>query len=172
MPKGEILLQALVQLARIMSKCVNRIYSQRHDSLLPLWNAANEIRQELYGFAEQQMKVMQFGLVGDLSSGERGVYQAMISTSETHPRECKAMANLLPVYHHTVLLTFRPFLILRAKLRQETASLSKAPQTPPPWLDAACEQCLEAARNTVDFLLGACQKDTLCRVRSTTYTIY
>lgn len=65
-----------------MDKCAKRIYSPRHDSLLPVWNAAIEIRQELHCFAEQQLKDMKFCLVGDPSTGERGVCQAMVSTSE------------------------------------------------------------------------------------------
>lgn len=65
-----------------MSKCVSLIYSPRHDSLLPVWNAAIEIRRELHRFAEKQSKDMKFGLVGDASTGELGVCQAMVSTSK------------------------------------------------------------------------------------------
>ncbi|EYB33001.1 hypothetical protein FGRA07_06255 [Fusarium graminearum] len=132
-----------------MDKCVKRIYSPRHDSLLPVWNAAVEIRRELHQFAEQQLKDMKFGLVGDPSTGELGVCQAMVST----------------MYHHTLLLTFRPFLILRAKLNHDRASATSADnlQLPPPWLDSACEYCLEAARNSVGFLTGSCATNILCR---------
>ncbi|KAJ4256735.1 hypothetical protein NW762_008831 [Fusarium torreyae] len=133
-----------------MDKCVKRIYSPRHDSLLPVWNAAVEIRRELHQFAEQQLKDMKFGLVGDPSTGELGVCQAMVST----------------MYHHTLLLTFRPFLILRAKLNHDRASASpnspENAQAPPPWLDSACEYCLEAARNSVGFLTGSCATNILC----------
>lgn len=65
-----------------MSKCMNRIYHSRHDSLLPVWHAANEIRQELLDFAKSQIKDTNFGLVGDPSSGELGISQAMVSTSK------------------------------------------------------------------------------------------
>ncbi|EGU75837.1 hypothetical protein FOXB_13637 [Fusarium oxysporum f. sp. conglutinans Fo5176] len=85
----------------------------------PVWNAAIEIRRELHQFAEQQLKDMKFGLVGDPSTGELGVCQAMVSTK-----------NL---------------------------------QMPPPWLDSACEYCLEAARNSVGFLTGSCATNILCR---------
>lgn len=61
------------------------------------------------------------------------------------------------MYHHTLLLTFRPFLILRAKLKQESSSSG-----PPPWLDTACEYCLEAARNMISFLAGACATNPFC----------
>ncbi|KAF5607360.1 uncharacterized protein FSUBG_5259 [Fusarium subglutinans] len=114
-----------------------------------IWNAAIEIRRELHQFAEQQLKDMKFGLVGDPSTGELGVCQAMVST----------------MYHHTLLLTFRPFLILRAKLNHDRAAATSAEnlQMPPPWLDSACEYCLEAARNSVGFLTGSCATNILCR---------
>ncbi|RFN51479.1 hypothetical protein FIE12Z_4215 [Fusarium flagelliforme] len=149
LPKDQKLLRSLITLSRIMDKCVKRIYSPRHDSLLPVWNAALEIRRELHQFAEQQLKDMKFGLIGDPSTGELGVCQAMVST----------------MYHHTLLLTFRPFLILRAKLNHDRASATSADnlQPPPPWLDSACEYCLEAARNSVGFLTGSCATNILCR---------
>ncbi|KAM0434007.1 hypothetical protein ACHAPT_003951 [Fusarium lateritium] len=149
-PKEQKHLVSLVTLSRIMDKCVKRIYSPKHDSLLPVWNAATEIRRELHRFAEQQLKDMKFGLVGDPSTGELGVCQAMVST----------------MYHHTLLLTFRPFLILRAKLKQEKSSSNPSSaetlHAPPPWLDNACEYCLEAARNSIGFLTSSCATNTLC----------
>ncbi|QKD60128.2 uncharacterized protein FOBCDRAFT_144747 [Fusarium oxysporum Fo47] len=150
-PGDHQLLVSLATLSRIMDKCAKRIYSPRHDSLLPVWNAAIEIRRELHCFAEQQLKDMKFCLVGDPSTGERGVCQAMVST----------------MYHHTLLLTFRPFLILRAKLKQENPSSenisAESLHTPPRWLDNACEYCLEAARNSIGFLTASCATNILCR---------
>lgn len=82
-PSSQKLLISLVTLSRIMSKCVQLIYSPRHDSLLPVWKAAMEIRGELHRFAEKQSKDMKFGVVGGLSTGEHGVCQAMVSTSKS-----------------------------------------------------------------------------------------
>ncbi|KAH7473165.1 hypothetical protein FOMA001_g11784 [Fusarium oxysporum f. sp. matthiolae] len=71
------------------------------------------------------------------------------------------------MYHHTLLLTFRPFLILRAKLKQENPSSenisAESLHTPPRWLDNACEYCLEAARNSIGFLTASCATNILCR---------
>ncbi|KAF4974995.1 hypothetical protein FZEAL_8179 [Fusarium zealandicum] len=147
-PKDQKLLVSLVTLSRIMDTCVKRIYSPRHESLLPVWNAAIEIRRELHQFAEQQLKDMKFGLVGDLSTGELGVCQAMVST----------------MYHHTLLLTFRPFLILRAKLNQENSASdntsAESLHTPPPWLDSACSCATNILCNDIKyhgfFIEGAC----------------
>ncbi|KAK3906529.1 fungal-specific transcription factor domain-containing protein [Staphylotrichum tortipilum] len=157
LPTEQKLVQSLATLAPIMSKCATLIYKQKHKSLGPIWNAANEIRRELLQFAEQQRKDLNFGLVGDPNAGELGVCQTVMST----------------MYHHTMVLTFRPFMILRAKLRQERAcsgnpaapgssSCANLP-SPPPWLDKACEYCLEATKHCIAFLAGACEQNVLCR---------
>lgn len=62
------------------------------------------------------------------------------------------------VYHHTFVLTFRPFVVLRAKIKN--AATDPMPQ----WFDAGCEYGLEAARNSINFLARACEQNTLCRV--------
>ena len=82
LPAEQKLLQSLVTLARLMSKCATLIYKQHHKSLAPIWSAANEIRRELLQFAEQQRRDLNFGLVGDPSTGEHGVCQTIISTSK------------------------------------------------------------------------------------------
>ena len=143
-PTEEKLLQSIVTLARIMSKSVACIYRRHHDSLLPLWNEANEIRRELRQFAEKQREDFNFGVIDDPNAGEQGVCQTIVST----------------LYHHTLILTFRPFLVLRAKLQQEDTANHPPP---PPWLDTACEYCLDAARHSIAFLIRACERNELCR---------
>ncbi|KAF7561008.1 hypothetical protein G7046_g3144 [Stylonectria norvegica] len=145
LPANQPVLISLVSIAKFMCKVVNRIYSSRHESLLPVWNAATEIRRELQKFAEKQD--MSFTLAGDLSTEELGVCRAIIST----------------MYHQTLLLTFRPFLVLRAKLRQDNSSGTNTLHQPPPWLDSACQYCLDAAKNIIAFLTGACKDNVLCQ---------
>lgn len=79
------MLQSLVLLSRLMSKCVARIYREHHESLLPIWNAANEIRRDLRQFAKQQQQDLNFGLSGDTFDGELGVCQSIVSTSASDP---------------------------------------------------------------------------------------
>ena len=81
-PDDEKLLRSLATLARLMSKCATLIYKQQHKSLAPIWDAAKQIRRELLRFAEQQRKDLNFGLVGDPSTGELGVCQTIVSTSK------------------------------------------------------------------------------------------
>ena len=184
LPTEQKLMQSLATLAHIMSKCATLIYKQKHKSLGPIWTAANEIRRELLAFAEKQRKDLNFGLVGDPNAGELGVCQTIVSTSEckgaacpnevTSPIEKDNTDDASIVYHHTMVLTFRPFMILRAKLRQERAcsrntavpgsSSGASLPSPPPWLDKACEYCLEATKHCIAFLAGACEQNVLCRV--------
>lgn len=82
MPDKNTLLHSLVTLSRLMVKCASRIFGPRHESLLPVWNAAVEIRRDLIAFADQQHRDMDMNLVGDAKPGEQGVWQVMISTSE------------------------------------------------------------------------------------------
>lgn len=82
MPEKNTLLHSLVTLSRLMVKCASRIFGHNHGSILPVWNAALEIRRDLIAFADQQHRDMGMNLVGDSKPGEQGVWQVMISTSE------------------------------------------------------------------------------------------
>ena len=79
-PTEEKLLFSVVTLARIVSKSSAAIYRTHHDSLLPLWNAANDIRRELRAFAVQQREDFNFGVRDDPNAGELGVCQTIVST--------------------------------------------------------------------------------------------
>ena len=83
-PERHSQLYSLVALSRIMSKCASRIYTQKHESLLALWTAANDIRQDLIKFGEENHKDMNFDFVADLKRGEAGVCQAIIFTGKSH----------------------------------------------------------------------------------------
>lgn len=72
----------MAELSRIISKCMDHIYAPRHDSVLPVWKFANEVRAELRHFAEKQPQTMGFELVGCAMEGELGICQTMLSTSE------------------------------------------------------------------------------------------
>ncbi|KJR81637.1 uncharacterized protein SPSK_00807 [Sporothrix schenckii 1099-18] len=70
----------------------------------------------------------------------------------------------ITVYHHTLILTFRPFLVIRATLLREDSEGAGQPHPPPPrWLDTACEYCLDAARHSIAFLIRAFEKNEMCR---------
>uniref|UniRef100_A0A093V9D1 Putative transcriptional regulatory protein STB4 n=1 Tax=Talaromyces marneffei PM1 TaxID=1077442 RepID=A0A093V9D1_TALMA len=150
-PKEQPMLLALVEIARIMARAARNMYSQRHDSLLLMWKSAKEIRKEAHAFARRVQGVLNFGLDASPKTGEVGV--------------CQIVLQLL--YHNTLLLTFRPFLVFRARWRRDgimkqnenpsTSGDKNEQSVTPPWLDEACESCLEAARCMIRHLSGACE---------------
>ncbi len=112
LPTDEKLLQAVVTLARVMSKSVARIYRRSpHDSLLPLWNAANDIRRELRLFAERQREVFNFGDSKGPHAGELGVCQTIVSTCKCRARAPSLQGQevfleyILTRYHFQCIIT-------------------------------------------------------------------
>lgn len=77
-PTEQPFLLALVQLSRIMCKSAQNIYGQRHESLLPMWKAAKEIRRALKVFSQRLCDVMNFWLESSPQAGELGVCQTVL----------------------------------------------------------------------------------------------
>ncbi|KAH8695045.1 hypothetical protein BGW36DRAFT_428937 [Talaromyces proteolyticus] len=159
-PQDQPMLLALVELSRTMAKSARNIYGQRHDSLLPMWKNAKEIRKDLQAFARRVRGVLNFGLEASPKPGEVGVCQTI----------------LLLLYHHVTLLTFRPFLIFRARWQKDKPAknhedsqtdANDSEQNTPSWLHEACESCLESARCIIRYLSDAYQVNI--RVREIKY---
>lgn len=81
MPAEEKYLLALVRLARLISKCAARIYNQRHESLLHMWNAATELRHELQAYVEQQLYEVHLDIQGEPGTGECGFCKTIMAAS-------------------------------------------------------------------------------------------
>lgn len=80
----------------------------------------------------------------------------------------KTNKSLSLVYHHVQLLMFRPFLVLRGKLRTPAPqvgaeSCDKLRELT--WLDTACEYCVEPARQIIKYINKSCEINHLCKVR-------
>ncbi|KAL6691604.1 hypothetical protein J3F84DRAFT_397423 [Trichoderma pleuroticola] len=150
-PTDDKIMAALVKLTKIVSHCADRIYNRTYESLVHMWDVVNEIRGELREFADEQRKEIGFEPDRVSCTGELGFCLTTISA----------------MYHHTHLLLFRPFLILRAKLDLipstiRTPTLNKLDKLT--WLNGACENCLDTAQKCIRlrtvymafFLEGAC----------------
>lgn len=77
------------------------------------------------------------------------------------------------VYYHTVLLTFRPFLIFRGRWQRDAkasrrgtagSSMAKRPSEIPGWLNEACANVLNSASRTIHHLYAAAYTNDLVRV--------
>lgn len=72
---------------------------------------------------------------------------------------------IVAVYYHTLLLTFRPFLIFRGRLQKKKSEESdKGPIKIPPWLNEACSYALAAAKKTIHQLSEASRANGLVKV--------
>lgn len=165
-PTEQPFLSALAEFARIINKASQNIYGKRHDSLLPMWKCAREIRSDLQTFARRIAGVMKFGLDSSAKTGEVGICQCMMMTCEDlRLVKCSPCLRMI-VYHYILLLTFRPFLVFRARWRQELKREPGSEQPVPAWLDDACRYCLDAAHSLVRYLYEAYQVNDLTKVRS------
>lgn len=174
MPAEEKFILALVRLARLVSKCAARIYNQHHESLLHMWNAATELRHELQAYAEEQLFDVHLDIQGEPGTGECGFCKTIIASSTSRnlnsslQLSSKTNESLSLVYHHVQLLMFRPFLVLRGKLRTPAPqvgaeSCDKLRELT--WLDTACEYCVEPARQIIKYINKSCEINHLCKVR-------
>lgn len=76
------------------------------------------------------------------------------------------------VYYHTILLTFRPFLIFRGRWQRDVkasrqgigGSTAKRPSEIPGWLHEACANVLNSASRTIHHLYAAAYMNDLVRV--------
>lgn len=62
---------------------------------------------------------------------------------------------------------FRPFLVLRGKLRSpapQAGAESSDKLRELTWLDTACEYCLEPARQIIKYINKSCEINPLCKV--------
>ncbi|XHG06036.1 hypothetical protein AWENTII_009247 [Aspergillus wentii] len=140
-------LLALVHLSRVISRSVDEIYGQRHESLLQMWRISRSIVDDLRSFESEMQRALGFGLDKCAQPGELGVRQTI----------------LVMIYHHAVLLTFRPFLIFRGRWRHDMKSSARQsasgggnrPTEIPMWLNEACNIALNAARRTIHHLCEA-----------------
>jgi hypothetical protein len=87
-PAEEKYLLALVRLARLISKCAARIYNQRHESLLHMWNAATELRHELQAYVEQQLYEVHLDIQGEPGTGECGFCKTIMASSMSTSTIC------------------------------------------------------------------------------------
>lgn len=82
LPKEGSFLNALVKLSKIMKDCVSSIYMARHDSIVPVWHAATEIKGRLQRLAEDELKELAFGAGESFDSTETRGSQAFLSASK------------------------------------------------------------------------------------------
>ncbi|KAJ5960768.1 uncharacterized protein N7479_007918 [Penicillium vulpinum] len=138
-------IRLLIQLCKTVTRSVDEIYGQRHESLLHMWRVARSIADEIRGLEAHMQQALGFGLDASTQIGSLGVRQIIFLT----------------LYNHTLLLTFRPFLIFRGhwqrrernmSINHSSASVKNRPRETPSWLNEACNHATSAAQKTLHSL--------------------
>ncbi|RJE21545.1 hypothetical protein PHISCL_06117 [Aspergillus sclerotialis] len=142
-------IRALVYLSKTMTRSADEIYGQRHQSLLHMWKVAVSIVEDLRNQESRIQQTLGLKLDASIQPGSLGVCQTMFTT----------------MYYHTLLLTFRPFLIFRGHWQRERklthrpstdiGSSNSRPTEAPSWLNEACNYTLTAAQKTLQHLSKA-----------------
>ncbi|KGO74105.1 Transcription factor, fungi [Penicillium italicum] len=146
-------IRLLAQLCKTITRSVNEIYGQRHESLLHMWRVARSIANDLHGHEAHLQQALGLGLDDSVQAGSLGVRQTIFIT----------------LYHHTLLLTFRPFLIFRghwqrernSALNQPSTNVTNRPRETPSWLNEACNHAITAAQKTLHHLCEASRFNNL-----------
>ncbi|KAL4778649.1 hypothetical protein BJX76DRAFT_366061 [Aspergillus varians] len=151
-PPEDAFCQALIPLSDAISRSTDELYGRPHESLLQMWRIAKSIWDDLRTFDSKMKRALGFGLDKRPQPGRVGVRQTMCIT----------------LYYHTILLTFRPFLIFRGRWNQDTRTnhTSEKDSTKreiPHWLNEACGYALSAACRTIYFLCEAYTTNELVR---------
>ncbi|KAK4871059.1 hypothetical protein LT330_000296 [Penicillium expansum] len=146
-------IRLLAQLCKTITRSVNEIYGQRHESLLHMWRVARSIANDIRGHEAHLQQALGLGLDDSIQAGSLGVRQIIFIT----------------LYHHTLLLTFRPFLIFRGHwqrerniaLNQSSTNVTNRPRETPTWLNEACNHAITAAQKTLHHLCEASRVNNL-----------
>ncbi|RDW56737.1 hypothetical protein BP6252_13992 [Coleophoma cylindrospora] len=137
LPTNNPMICSLARLADIMASCVKSIYGHRTQSLWELYRTAEGIHNELRQFAE--------------------TYSIAAASKDTEEsRKSVELLILTNIYFHSVLLTFRPFLVARAscKRRYQTQMPLRVDgvEGDEMWLRQACRYAMDAAQDQISFI--------------------
>ncbi|KAI2692599.1 transcriptional regulator family: Fungal Specific TF [Penicillium roqueforti] len=146
-------IRLLVQLCKTITRSVTEIYGQRHESLLHMWRVARSIADDIRGHEAHLQQALGLGLDSSIQAGSLGVRQTIFIT----------------LYYHTLLLTFRPFLIFRGHwqrerniaLNQSSTHVTNYPRETPSWLNEACNHAITSAQKTLHHLCEASRVNNL-----------
>ncbi|KAE8354608.1 hypothetical protein BDV28DRAFT_146976 [Aspergillus coremiiformis] len=144
-------LRALSYVSKVIARLADEMFGHHHDSLLQMWRIARSITEEFRTYESQMQQAIGVGLDTCPQQGSLGVRQTILTT----------------IYYHTLLLTFRPFLIFRGRWQQDMKCPSQhggnRPTEVPTWLNEACNKALGAACKTIQFLSEAAAANELVR---------
>ncbi|RAK98078.1 fungal specific transcription factor domain-containing protein [Aspergillus ibericus CBS 121593] len=145
-PTHQIFVQMLGRLGMTISKAKASMYGPNQLSALGLWRAAQGLHAGCLEFADETRKALGFSIDGKIASHVVDIRQVYLTN----------------FYQHTVMLIFKPFLIIHALLQSPSATSfvqqhkHKSPQEAPSseitWLTEACTRAIDATSRLIIFL--------------------
>lgn len=141
-PEGQPLLVGMSRLAEIAEHTSHMIYTQRYDSLRKLYMAAEGIHAQLRDFADKH-----------------GIGSALESSQQAVVGQDPASLMLHNLFYHTILLTYRPFLVADAAL----ASTPDGQGSGAMWLRQACRTAIDSAQDGILYAHTQIKKHDCCR---------
>ncbi|KAK6212498.1 hypothetical protein LQW54_005272 [Pestalotiopsis sp. IQ-011] len=129
----------LSRLAHIAEQGAEAIYGRRYDSLRQLYHAAESIHGQLKQVSE---------LIGIGSAPQKSLSDPV------------ALQQLHNIYYHTIILTFRPFIIAGAAYNPEGVQ----PLGEQMWLRQACRSAVDAAQDLIMFSCTKIRTVPTCKI--------
>lgn len=143
-PEDQPLLGGLSRLAEIAERTSHMIYTQRYDSLRKLYAAAETIHAQLRDFADKH-----------------GIGSALLENTSREADVAQNPTSLIlhNLYYHTILLTYRPFLVADCALASTPESQGGGAM----WLRQACRTAIDAAQDGILYAHTQIKKHDCCR---------
>jgi hypothetical protein len=157
-PDALPVLTNLCELARIAEVNAEEMYLHKSESLQLLYVAAERTHGQLRRFAEQAgIGSSDVGSQGGQYGGAPALHLHNGNAHSSHKRASNA--DPPTVYYHSILLTFRPFLVTEALAgnRQKQGAM---------WLREACRHATDAAQDSLVFINNELVTTGCCKVRA------
>lgn len=142
LPEGQPLLVSMCRLSEIAECTAHTIYTQRYDSLRKLYTAAETIHAQLRDFAEKH-----------------GIGSALENSQQATAAQDPASLILHNLFYHTILLTYRPFLVADLALASTPDSQGAGAM----WLRQACRTAIDSAQDGILYAHTQIKKHEDCR---------
>jgi hypothetical protein len=160
-PDHHIVLAALSRIAVISEEAIDLLYTQRADSLHHLHGIAENLYRTLCAWGKD------YGISSEAADNQRNEALTPMAFLLLHSGEYSQLlaADYLitehfPVYFHTILLVFRPFMVAESAIDVDSRSHLSSEL----WPRQACRRATNTAQDAIFFVNNLCEVSIECRV--------
>ncbi|KAL4876127.1 hypothetical protein BJY04DRAFT_210790 [Aspergillus karnatakaensis] len=156
-PTDQKLVQMLGRLAMIMLKAKASIYGQDSLSVLGLWRAAQTLHAEYLDFSNETRWILGFDISGAMPHNGSDIKQVYLTA----------------FYQHSLMLTFKPFLIVHVLMQKPVAAnfprssqMRHSASPDQAWISEACSRATDAATRMLFFFFHAIDSNPMVKTQS------